>query len=792
MKSLYLFFFLLGSLSAFSQIQLTGYQQEHINPDLFQKRWPAHWISVPGEPDNVFGVYHFRKTISLDQQPTHFYVHVSGDNRYKLFVNGQLASLGPAKGNLYNWNFETADLAPFLKKGQNVLAAVVWNFADYKPAAQISFNSTGFLLQGNGPAEQLVNTDASWLCQKDEAYTPWIKPVYGYYVAGPGESVQNNAYPWGWTDLTFNDTAWLKAKAGLPAAMKGSRDYPGRLLVPGPIPPMEMQAERLKTIRLQEGIQVTDSFLKGTQALTIPAHSKVRLLLDNQQLTTGYLSVVLSKGKGADVRIGYAEALYEDSRTNAKGNRNEVAGKTFVGYEDRILADGGIQRNVTSLWWRTYRYLNLIITTADEPLVLEDLYGTTSRYPFHRETTFSAPDQDSLERMLDIGWRTARLCANETYMDCPYYEQLQYFGDTRIQALITLYNTGDTRLVKNALEQGRQSMVADGITMSRYPSNLHQFISSFSLLWIGMGYDYWLYRGDEPYLKTLLPAHRNILSWYEQWLKPDYSLAYVPNWFFVDWASSFDYGEPPRQKEGNSAMQDILYLLTLDWATSMEEQFGQPTIASHYKSISVPLRKAIVAHYWDQTKGLFADTKAHNTYSQHVNALAVLANLTNQKQAVMQRVLNDKSLTQATIYFKYYVHQALSKAGMGDLFLDQLKIWKEQMALGLTTWAEQPEPSRSDCHAWSAGPNIEFFRIVLGIDSDGPGFRKVKIAPALGKLKKVSGSIPHPAGTLSVAYEVNAKGGLKAHFIIPKGIQTIFVWKGKSYSLTSGEQQLTL
>ena len=82
-------------------------------------------------------------------------------------------------------------------------------------------------------------------------------------------------------------------------------------------------------------------------------------------------------------------------------------------------------------------------------------------------------------------------------------------------------------MVRNALEQGRQSMVADGLTMSRYPSYVHQFISSFSLWWICMGHDYWMYRGDEDYLRTLLPAYREILTWYERWLKPDYSLDYV-------------------------------------------------------------------------------------------------------------------------------------------------------------------------------------------------------------------------------------------------------------------------
>ena len=172
--------------------------------------------------------------------------------------------------------------------------------------------------------------------------------------------------------------------------------------------------------------------------------------------------------------------------------------------------------------------------------------------------------------MLEIGWRTARLCANETYMDCPYYEQLQYFGDTRIQAMITLYNTHDAYMVKNAIEQGRQSVVADGITMSRYPSSLHQFISSFSLWWICMGHDYWMYRGDEAYMKTLLPAYRGVLSWYEQWLKRDHSLGYVPHWFFADWAAGFQSGEPVREKDGNSAFQDLVYILTLESAAEID------------------------------------------------------------------------------------------------------------------------------------------------------------------------------------------------------------------------------
>ena len=129
-------------------------------------------------------------------------------------------------------------------------------------------------------------------------------------------------------------------------------------------------------------------------------------------------------------------------------------------------------------------------------------------------------------------------------------------------------------MVKNALEQGRQSIGADGITMGRYPTNSHQFISSFSLWWIGMGYDYWMYRGDEKYMKTLLPAYRTILAWYEQWLKPD---SYVGTYSLLVFRRLGRRVSKWRaccaRKDGNSALQDLMYLITLESVAKMEKGF---------------------------------------------------------------------------------------------------------------------------------------------------------------------------------------------------------------------------
>src|SRR3974390_1890475 len=92
-------------------------EQPKINSDLLVKPWSAHWITVPGAPQFDYGVYHFRTTFDLASKTEPFVIHCSGDNRYQLFVNGQRSLNGPARGDLYHWRFETADIAPMLKAG---------------------------------------------------------------------------------------------------------------------------------------------------------------------------------------------------------------------------------------------------------------------------------------------------------------------------------------------------------------------------------------------------------------------------------------------------------------------------------------------------------------------------------------------------------------------------------------------------------------------------------------------------------------------------------------------------
>ena len=741
---------------------------EVINPRLRHSSWQAQWIACAGAPQREFGVYHFRKDLQINSAPQHYVIHASGDNRYELFVNGTRVLEGPARGDLDHWRFETLDIAPHLRAGKNLLAAVIWNFAEQAPMAQISFE-TGLLVQGDGPEEQIVNTDASWKAFSSHAVE--MIPVdmgklRGYFVVGPGERVDGSKVPWGWQDPNFDDSSWQPAVILAGSSPRAVQDTHSRwFLIPRNIPLMEEKLERLARVVHTENVQVSQEFLAGKAPVTIPANTQATLLLDNRVLTTAYPELVTSGGRGAKITLTYAEALFKD---HEKGNRNETEGRKIIGYDDQFLPDGGQHRLFRPLWWRTYRYLQIDVVTKDEPVTLEDFRGQFTAYPFTLRASFQSDDPE-LEKIVEVGWRTARLCAHETYMDCPYYEQLQYVGDTRIQALISLYDAGDDRLVKNAIESLNESRIPEGLTQSRYPSELPQFIPPFSLYWIGMMHDLWWYRGDVDFLRNYLPGTRNVLGGFESRLSPSGLLGSLEWWDFVDWTKQFEDGVPPQEANGQSSILSLQFVAALRNAADLESAFGRAERADHDRQLADKISEAVYKTCWDPSRHLLADTPAHKDFSQHANILGVLEDVIPavEQPAVMKTVLGDPTLTQASYYFRFYLFRALKKAGLGNLYLDQLGPWRHMLSLGLTTWAEKPEPTRSDCHAWSSHPNFDLLATVAGIEPAAPGFREVAIQPHLGSLKQLRATLPHPEGDISVSYHRNGKS-LVADVTLPE------------------------
>jgi hypothetical protein len=287
----------------------------------------------------------------------------------------------------------------------------------------------------------------------------------------------------------------------------------------------------------------------------------------------------------------------------------------------------------------------------------------------------------------------------------------------------------------------------------------------------------------------MLPGVRAVLTFFARYQRPDGSLGALPWWNFVDWA--WPNGVPPAEPGGSSAAHDLQLLLALDWAADLEGALGSPPAAAGFRASAAALRATIRGRYWDPGRGLFADTPRKQAFSQQANSLAVLARVVEgaDARALVNRILSDTTLTPCTYYFRHYLHSAVNMVGEGDRYLDLLSEWDSMLARGLTTWAEKPEPTRSDAHAWSASPNFELYRTVLGIDSAAPGFSRVVVRPFPGALTRASGSIPHPKGEIAVTL-VRKGRALDAEVTLPSGVTGEFEWGGSRRPLASGRTVL--
>lgn len=760
--------------------------------------WQAAWVTHPEAQNETYGCYLFRTSIQLEKLPERYLVAVSGDPRYKLYVNGKEVVEGPASSDRTHWNYDVIDLQKWLRVGENEVVARLLNEGKARGLAQMS-HRPAFILEDCTQQERGLSTGAGWRCIKDEGYDqhPFKISKMRYFVAGAGEAITVAKNIKRTASGHYDDAAWLPVtvlRKGMPTTIVGPDKSADWLLQPSPLPLRSTTKERLQRVRQSEGVTPSSRWLQGDEMLLIPPHTKATILLDQNYLTNAFFSVKSDKGRGAKLTIGYQESLYDEFPR--KGHRDEVAGKTFIGREDCILTDG-TPYHFTSFTYRTYRYVQLTIETADEPLFIGDLYGEKTGYPFTLRAELKSADEE-LQTLFSIGWRTAQLCAVDTYMDCPYYERLQYLGDTRIQALITLYMTGDDRLVKNFLTQADLSRTPEGVTQSRYPSSASQYIPPYAVSYICALHDFLRYGDDPAFVEKKLMGVRSILAYYEQFRRSDGTFAPLPFWNFTDWveqAPHWHRGIPACEENESTSVMDLQILMGYIAAAELEEAVGMPAMAALYRAKAEELRRVIRQTYWREERGLFCDLSLQGGYSQHANALAILTEVVvgDEAHRLAEKIEQDHELVQATIYFKYYTHAAMVKAGLGDRYLTWLDNWRENIALGLTTWCEysDTQTSRSDCHAWGASPNIEFFRTLLGIDSAAPSFARVHIAPHLGNQRSIGGRMPHPKGEIAVQYELRERE-LKATVSLPEEVTGEFVWQGETYPLTAGENRLKI
>jgi len=763
------------------------------------------WITHPGAAaaDKPI-VLHFRRALDLQHVPKTMPVTVTADNRFILFVNGRGVASGPSTGTIAHWRTESVNLAPYLKRGRNVVAAAVWDFvrtpvantaslaADKLPpqVAPIAQQSValGFRLSSGA----LSTGEPGWRVKIDEGHDAVNGraqvPRRRYYVASAPEVINAAKADWDWAGPAEAGTGWSDAVPAPQAA--------ARTLIADLLPQQSFSAIAPGSV-VRSDLTGADAF--PAKPVSVPANTHAKILLRRDAMISGYPELEVSGGNGATIKLTYTEALYDAD--GKKADRDLIGDRQALGIFDTFLPDGP-RRTFTTLWWRTWRYAELDIQTGAAPLTLEGLRVFETSYPFQKIAHFTSSDPE-LNRIWDVGWRTALVDAHETYMDSAYWEQLQYTGDTRLQMLISYAVAGDPRLALQAIEAFAESNAEGGLEQGAYPSRSDNVIATFSLAWIGMLSDWSMQQPDPAPITGNLSRMRTILKWFEPWRTANGLLGKNPQWNFIDWAGPAGNNRetfPAYGKDGGSCLMTVLWVGALHQGAALEAAYGDKREAAADTTKADDARNAVRTHCRDAKSGLFADTSDLSPFSQHMNALAVLYDVATPEEApaILDRITvpghgidAPDGMATSTYYFAWYLIRAFEHAGLANHYFGLLQTWRDLLALHYTTWPESRGDTRSDTHAWSAHPTADLLGLVAGIGPAAPGYARLKVAPLLGNLTSLDAEAATPKGAVSVRYTLSDKT-LTAQITRPAALPGDFVWNGKHYPLTKVKSRFVL
>lgn len=692
-------------------------------------RWPAHWIAPPGSLVTPI-VFAARCSFFIEAGHAPIRLHVSADERFELYLNGELFARGPERGDENNWFFQTYDLTD-LPPGEHWLTARVWAMGEHAPIAQRT-EGPAFLLAAEGAWGEKLNTGAApWRMRRIEGVEIRDQSHIGH-DGFPGKKIRVNGqfFPFGFEQDHAESDAWGESRTLHPATTRYPIErHSMRSLRPAMLPDMlrqpvrgarcvfaeklERDADLLKRPCAVERndlelVRSVQSLFDGEASLHVEPDVRLRAVVDLGDYYCAYPSLITTGGAHAEIDLAWAESLYLGEKGHDKGDRDQVIGKIFRGYADAFAPEGGTNRAFSTLWWQAGRYVQLTIDSPQDRLIVQSLSLEETRYPLEVKRMPPTGDE-KLKSAFALSRRALEMCLHETFMDCPYYEQLAYIGDTRLQALAMMSISDDDRPVRKAIELFDVSRIPAGLTHSRYPSRVLQVIPTFSMIWVGMVYDYMAIRGDETFIRARLPGVRAVMDACIACVK-DGLLRNPTGWNFVDWSAGFDGGEPKRGAEapsgpiGPNAPVNFTFILALRWWMELEARVGEPETAARAKRWYESTLAAADRAFWNEVRGAWAENLAQERYSEHAQALAILAGADQPRASRAIELLANPQpdVAAATIYFTHYVFEALKLHGRAEAIEKRLDLWRGLADVGLKCLPESPEPTRSDCHAWGA------------------------------------------------------------------------------------------
>jgi len=724
------------------------------------------WVGVNRKDGFPIETSYFKTVFELSVPLEEATLQISANTRYVLYVNGTELIHGPCRGDHWHQFCDKVDIAKYLKQGKNIIAAKVTAFPPFEAANEdysnfgpfwSMSNSAGPLLIVHGEIGSGINIStgkADWYYLNDSAIS-WHQQPVAHWM-GCTEEVDGAKLPWGWQTNTEIDEGFVPAKVKWGNEVQFGEVNP-LFLYDRPIKYLlSKEIKGLSVLKHRESL----AFPIDDGEITLPPGTTYEAILAAESITTSFVHFNCKGGAGSKVSLLYSEAFTKfDGQRHYKESRLDTTGE-LRGVIDIYHPSGKIETYSPS-WFRTFRFIKITIETGDSPLTIYPLKLVETRFPLENKVAFSSA-MPWAQKIWDISLRTLELCMHESYEDCPFYEQLQYTMDTRLQMLFAYIISNDANMQLKTIHDYHTSILPEGILQSRFPSKYPQVIPVFALHWIFMLKDYHMETGDISLLERYRPTMENVLGWFKRKTGQQGLIENLGYWDFADWTDAWDdtSGVPKASLHGPSTIQNLVYSYALEVCAQIMDVLGHTQLAENYRSEKSGILAKVDALCWAVDNGMYKEGPSFDgEYTQHAQLWAVLSGLAKGERArqIMKHVLTDTTLIPCSFVLQFYLFRALERAGMYEETEKLWDLWKGLIDLDLTTVPEIPgKYTRSECHAWGSLILHELPRKFLGVEPMEPGYKKISIRPIGLYMQEMSGHVPTPYGKVFVKWSANS------------------------------------
>ncbi|NOU62842.1 Bacterial alpha-L-rhamnosidase [Paenibacillus sp. LMG 31461] len=472
-------------------------------------------------------------------------------------------------------------------------------------------------------------------------------------------------------------------------------------------------------------------------------------LLDFGRETFGYLRFHNMKGTGT-VRVYYGESMAE-----ALSPEECV---TLDRFEARDASKGGENEIYTLKEAKAFRYVWI---HADPEVSWGHISMLYEYVPVEYQSSFECSDP-KMNEIYEMSLYTLHLNTREFFLDGIKRDRWVWSGDAYQAFLMNYYSFFD-------LDVTRRTLVA---LRGKDPLTMHiNTILDYSLYWFISLYDYYQYTGDFEFIQQYYDRAVSLMDFcLKQRNEEGLVEGRQEDWVFVDWA---DFNN-----DGAVSTEQILLVRGLEAMSLFASLMGEDATAKNYSVLGEEIKSKTLRLFWDDEKGgllhhrVEGETKP--TLTKHASMFAMTYDYLSpeQRDSVIRNVMLNPDVPKIrTPYMRFHELAVLCESGAHDFVRREiLSYWGGMIELGATTFWEEYDPSLADdahygmygvkfgkslCHAWGAGPIYILGKYFLGVTPTSPGYETYRIAPNLGGLEHMKGTLPTGAGQVSVEMDLS-------------------------------------